>query len=450
MIIGTDFTGEWSVWSKNHICEEGIKVKKGIVLLLVLLMVFVGAAHVGVQGAQVKTITVWCWDPSFNVYAMKEAAKIYATINPQVKIDVVETPWDDIQTKLTAAVTSRQTRTLPDILLMQDNALTKNVKNFPGTFLDLTKSGIDFSQFAEYKVAHCTVDGKIYAVPFDNGTAINALRVDVLKEAGYTVQDFKDITWSEYIRIGKDVLAKTGKPLVSAVAESPDLLMVLLQSAGSWLFDDKGEPYIANNDVLKEVIEVYVELVKSGVLVQVNDWEQYISSINKSTVAGTINGCWIIGSITAQTDHKGLWQITNIPRLEKAKNASNYSNQGGSSWMVLASSKNRDIAIDFLARTFAGSVKLYETILPSSGALATYLPAGKSDVYKEPHPFFGGQAIYAEITDYASKVPQIAYGVYNYEAREALGTAISQVLAGARIDDALREAEETVRFLMGP
>lgn len=425
-------------------------MKKGIVLLLVLMIVFGGVVLFEVQSAQMENITVWCWDPSFNVYAMKEAAKIYGTINPQVKIDVVEMPWNDIQTKLTMAVTSGQTRTLPDILLMQDNALTKNVKNFPGIFLDLTKSRIDFSKFAEFKVALCTVDGKKYAVPFDNGTAINALRVDVLKKAGYGVEDFKDITWSEYIRIGKDVLAKTGKPLVSAVAESPDLLMVMLQSAGSWLFDKKGAPFIAKNDVLKEVIEVYVELIKSGVLVQVNDWEQYISSINKSTVAGTINGCWIIGSITAQTDQKGLWRITNIPRLEKAKNATNYSNQGGSSWMVLTSSKHPDIAVDFLARTFAGSVKLYETILPSSGALATYLPAGKSDVYKQPHPFFGGQAIFAEITDYASKVPRVAYGVYNYEAREALGTAISQILAGARIDQALREAEETVRFLMGP
>jgi len=424
-------------------------VKKSVALLLVLMMVMV-VGLLPVQGAQQQTITVWCWDPAFNIYAMKEAAKIYATIKPEVKIDIVETPWEDIQTKLTAAVTSGQTKALPDILLMQDNALSKNVMNFPGTFLDLSKSGIDFTQFADFKVALTTVEGKNYAVPFDNGAAINALRVDVLKEAGYSIEDFKDITWKEYIRLGKEVLRKTGKPLGSAVAESPDLLMVMLQSAGSWLFDAKGEPYIVQNNVLKEVIEVYIELVKSGVLVQVNDWEQYISTINKGTVAGTINGCWIIGTITGQPDQKGQWRITNIPRLEKAPQASNYSNQGGSSWMVLASSKQARIAADFLARTFAGSVKLYETILPSSGALATYLPAGKSDVYNKPHDFFGGQAIYAEITSYASMVPQVDYGVYNYEAREALGTAITRILGGVKMEIALREAEDTVRFLMGP
>jgi len=212
------------------------------------------------------------------------------------------------------------------------------------------------------------------------------------------------------------------------------LLMIMLQSAGTWMFDENGDVFITENDVLKEIIEVYVELVKSGVVVEVNDWDQYISSFNSGTVAGTINGCWIIGSIVPQTDQKGLWRITNIPRLEKAPNATNYSNQGGSSWMVLSSSKNKDIAIDFLAKTFAGSVELYETILPSSGAIATYLPAGESDVYSEPHEFFGGQSIYSDIIDFADNVPQVTYGIYNYEARDAIGTAITKIISGEDVD----------------
>ncbi|MFU0799076.1 MAG: extracellular solute-binding protein [Xylanivirga thermophila] len=394
-------------------------------------------------------IKVWCWDPNFNIYAMDEAAKIYAKINSKAKIDIIETPWDDVQTKLTTALTSGQTGTLPDILLMQDNALIKNVTNYPDAFVDLTDSGIDFSKFAEYKIALSTVKGKNYGVPFDSGVVINALRTDILEEAGYSIDDMTDITWSEYIDIGKEVLEKTKKPLDSTTAGQPDLLMLMLQSAGSWMFDDSGEVFIKDNDVLKEIIDVYVELVKSGVIVEVNDWDQYVSSFNSGTVAGTINGCWIIGSIVPQTDQKGLWQITNIPKLEKAPNATNYSNQGGSSWMVLSSSKNIDTAIDFLSQTFAGSVELYETILPSSGAIATYLPAGDSDVYSEPHEFFGGQKIYSDIIDFAAKVPKVTYGIYNYEARDAIGNAITKIILGADRDDALNEAEEAVKFQMG-
>ena len=415
----------------------------GLCLIVMLVVALSGIASA-------VEITVWCWDPLFNIYAMQEAAKIYSKINPDVTINIVETPWDDVQTKLTTAVMAGQLNTLPDILLMQDNALQENVPNYPGIFYDLTDSGIDFTEFADFKVSHTVVDGRNYGMPFDNGAAITALRVDILEQAGYTIEDFTDITWSRFIEIGKDVLAKTGYPLLSAVSESPDHIMVCLQSAGSWMFDDKGNVFIANNEVLKETVEIYVELVKSGVLVQVADWEQYIGTINRGTVAGTINGCWIIGTIVAQPEQEGKWRITNIPRLDKAPNATNYSNQGGSSWMVLANSPNKDIAVDFLKHTFAGSVELYEIILPSSGALATYLPAGDSDVYNEPHPFFGGQTIYADITEFAEKVPKITYGVYNYEARDAVAMAISQVLQGRDIESALREAEDTVSFLMGP
>lgn len=424
-------------------------MKRKLALVLAVLMLF--SISLGFAAAQENTtVTVWCWDPAFNIFAMREAANIYNEINPNVTIEIVEVPWDDIQTRLTTAVMAGQMGSMPDILLMQDNANQKNVINYPGTFADLTDSGIDFSQFADYKVALTSVDGRNYAVPFDNGTTINALRVDILEEAGYTLEDFTDITWSQYIEMGKDILEKTGKPLISNVAESPDHLMLTLQSAGVWMFDDNGDPFFAENEVLVETIEVYVEMMRSGVGIQVNDWEQYISSLNRGTVAGTINGCWIIGSITAQEDQAGLWGITNIPRLDNAPNATNYSNQGGSSWMVLESSPNKEAAIDFLKHTFAGSVELYETILPPSGALATYLPAGESDVYSMPMEFFGGQTIYSDITEFASHVPEVEYGVYNYEARDALAVAIAQVLQGQSIENALREAEDTVRFLMGP
>ena len=37
-----------------------------------------------------NTITVWCWDKTFNIFAMEEAAKIYQEDHQDVKIDIVE------------------------------------------------------------------------------------------------------------------------------------------------------------------------------------------------------------------------------------------------------------------------------------------------------------------------------------------------------------------------
>lgn len=401
-------------------------------------------------GAQASNeLTVWCWDPAFNVYAMEEAAKVYQKDHPDFKLNVVETPWEDLQTKITTAATSGNIDTLPDILLLQDNAFQKNVISYPDAFMDLTESGIDFTKFAKAKTAYSVVEGKNYGVPFDNGTVVGCYRTDILKEAGYTVDDFKDITWSEYQKMGEDILAKTGKPLLSCQAGESDLIVMMLQSAGGSLFDKDGNPSMVGNDTLKKVMETYASLVKSGVLVEVNDWDQYVGTITNGTVAGTINGCWILASIQTAEDQSGNWAITNMPKLEGVEGATNYSNNGGSSWAVTSASKNPELAYDFLSKTFAGSTDLYETILPKSGAMATYLPAADSKAYEEPQEFFGGETIYTMITDFASKAPSNNTGVYYYEARDAVATAITKVVAGGDIDAEIKSAEDTVNFSMG-
>lgn len=439
-------------------------MKKLLVILLVTAMVLSLAACGGqttpaqsttaAQGetaaaaADDQTLTVWCWDPAFNIYAMQEAEKVYQKTNPNFKLNIVETPWNDVQTKVTTASASNDLSTLPDILLMQDNAFQKNVISFPDTLVDITSLGVDFSQFGASKVAYSVVDGKNYGVPFDNGAVIHALRTDVLAEAGLSVADFTDITWDQYIELGKVVLEKTGKPHLSSTAES-DLLPMMMQSAGASFFDKDGNPDITNNATLKKVFETYVKLIESGVLIHVNDWDQYIGSMTNATVGGTINGCWIIGSIQTAQDQSGKWAITNMPKLDGIPTATNYANNGGSSWAATANSKNPQLAADFLAKTFAGSVEFYETILPASGALASYAPAGRSTVYSQPQEFFGNQPIYALITEFAGKVPSNYTGAYYYEARDALAAALTNSVSGASIDDELKTAEDIVKTAMG-
>ena len=151
-------------------------------------------------------LTVWCWDPAFNIYAMEEAEKEYQKENPDFVLNIIETPWADVQTKLTTAATSGDLSTLPDILLMQDNAFQKNVMVYPEAFVDLTNYNINYNDFNDSKVAYSVIDDENYGVPFDNGTVVNCMRTDILEEAGFTIDDFTDITWSEYIEKGKVVL----------------------------------------------------------------------------------------------------------------------------------------------------------------------------------------------------------------------------------------------------
>ncbi|MCL2819243.1 MAG: extracellular solute-binding protein [Oscillospiraceae bacterium] len=431
-------------------------MKKLLALILVLVLAASVVACGGNGGGTAGTdgsapagelkgeVTVWCWDPNFNIPAMTEAARIYNAINPDAVINIVETPWDQVQDALTAAATTGVLDNIPDIFLMQDMAFQRNVMTFPELFIDLTNTGIDFGQFAAGKRGFSTVDGKNFGVPFDNGATIYAVRTDVLEQAGYTVADVTDVTWSQFISVGKDVLAQTGMPMLSTTAGGGDFIMVMLQSAGVDLFNADGSPNIAGNPVLISAIETYLELVDTGVLLEVNGWDEYIDSFVNDNVVGTISGCWILGSVQ-ENAHAGAWAVTNIPRLEVA-GGTNFSSWGGSSWAV-TNVGNSALAVDFLKHTFAGSVELYETILPSTGAIGTWAPAAASSVYAEPHPFFGGQAVFADIVGFAGKIPQINVGVYFYTANDNISIAVSNIINnGADITTELQAAQEATEF----
>ena len=428
-----------------------MKLKKVLACLLAgtMVMSMASVMTAGAASDEDNKLTVWTWDPNFNIYAINKAAEIYAKDHEGFTVEVTEIQSDDIESKITSAVQAGDLSTLPDIFLMQDNSFQKYVTFYPDVFTPLTDSGIDFSQFSAAKVAYSTLDDTNYGVPFDNGAVINCLRTDLLEQAGYTVDDFTDITWSDYMEKAKVVLEKTGLPMLTAQAGSPDIIMEMLQSCGASLFNEDGTGNIAENDVLKKCVEIYAQMVADGTLVEVTDWDQYISSLNSSTVASTFNGCWIMASIQAAEDQSGKWAITNMPKLDDVENATNYSNNGGSSWAISSNTSHKDLAVDFLNATFAGSTELYDDVI-SKGALATWAPAGESDAYNVPVDFYGGDTVYAKIVDFATKTPSNTTGAFYYDARDAVGVALSTITpTGADVASELQTAQETLDFNMG-
>ena len=395
--------------------------------------------------AQEETLTVWCWDPNFNVYAMEQAEKMYQKDHPDFKLDIQEKVYSDIETALITAAEADDYSTLPDIFLMQDYSFHKNVANYPGIFTELTDSGVDFSQFSAGKLADSTVDGKNYGVPFDNGATIMAIRKDMVEAAGLTVDDFKDTTWSDFIEKAKKVVEKNNVPMLTSSGGS-EIVIEMLQSAGASPMVD-GKVDLVGNEALKKSIETYKQLIDEKVMVDYTDWDQYIASMNKGTAAGVIQGCWIMSSIQAAEEQSGNWAIVDMPKLDGIEGATNYANCGGASWAVSSNCKNTDLAFDFLKSTFGESVELYDDLLPNAGAIASYLPAADSEVYNEASDFYGGQTVYKDIVEFAGQVPGIDYGAYYSDIRSALTDAITNVVQnGADIDSEIKNAQDTVEF----
>lgn len=312
-------------------------------------------------------------------------------------------------------------------------------------FTELSDSGINFDDFSGGKLGDSTAEGKHYGIPFDNGASIMAIRSDMVEAAGLTVEDFKDTTWSEFMELAKKVVDANGVPMLTSSGGS-EIVIEMLQSAGASPIVN-GEVHLADNAALKKAIEVYKQLIDEGIMVDYTDWDQYIASMNKGEAAGVIQGCWIMSSIQSAEDQSGKWAIVNMPALDGIDGATNYANCGGASWAVSSNCKNTELAFDFLKTTFGGSVELYDDLLPNAGAISSYLPAAQSDVYNQTSDFYGGQAVYKDIVEFAGKVPVINYGAYYNDIRSALTDAITNVVQnGADIDEEIQNAQDAVEF----
>lgn len=431
-----------------------MKKNKFLMLLAVLLVgVLVLAAcggddgdtgSGGADGDGAMELTAWFWDPAFNGLALEHAERIFQETHPEFRLNMVE--QTDIDVRLATILGAGDYSELPDIILVQDFGFIREVLTWPNFLIDITDFDIPWNEFAPGKLGESTIDGRHFGVPFDQGTVIAAYREDILAQAGFTVEDLTNITWNEFIEIGRVVLAETGHTLYSHDSSNADFVLQMVQSANGSIWHQDGSPYLVGNDVLASVIDVYQQLWNEGILTTVNSWDEYIASFTTGTTAGVINGVWIMGSIHSAQEHSGNWRMTNFPALPGVSGATNYTNQGGSSWAITSNASNPELAAEFLAATFGGSVDLYETILPLSGAIGTWLPAADSPVYLEPQEFWGGQPVFEMTVDFSSRVPAFYRGVNYTVLADALAIAVVNIVNGADVQTELAIAEDTINF----
>jgi len=415
--------------------------KKIVSLLLALCMVL------GASAALAEKLTVTAWDANFNGNALQAAADDYkANVDPEFELEInIVSGSSDVENDITNAGSSGDYSLLSDIVLFQDRYIKNFVENYPDAWVDLEDAGINWDDITAVKQSYSTINGKHYGAPVDNGTCIMAYRVDLLQEAGYTIDDMKGITWEKFLEVGKEVYAKTGKALLSMDGSGNDLPYIMLQGEGVSLWKD-GKPFIVGNEKLKKVVELLIEMEKEHVLILSNDWTGYTNeTIMQDQVAGVLNGNWIIPTMTQVEANSGKWQITSMPTLEGGEG---YATNGGSSLYVTGNCKNPELAKKFLAYTFGGSKQTYDEALRKGGVVTCCISAGQSEVYGEGVAFFNNQPVYKDITEMGSKIIPVEESPFHYVLRGYLGTAMQQIKDGADIDTALQEAQDATAFYM--
>ncbi len=431
--------------------------KKRILAVLPCLALIVGMAGCGSSSSDSEsdseTLTIWCWDESFNIPIMETAAEYYRESgHSDFEVNIVNTAEEDVESKSITAFTSGVSEGLPDILLLGDYSAQTFLTNYEGEYADLTDA-INADDFAESKVANYTIDGKLYGVPFDSGSAGMYYRIDLFEEAGYTADDLESITWGELVEIAKDVKEATGNYVfVFTPYKGYHYIEMALQSTGQWFYADEEEnPNFVNNDVIRYMFDILKQMYENDLIYPVDYWSsEGIAAVQEGNIAAHLSAVWYVPTLTAVEEMSGLWGYTTLPQVEGVDGATQYSNIGGSSWVVLEKSENKDLAIDFLKTVYDGNLDFYDQILSEQGAVATYLPSTESEAYQEEVAYFNNQTIYADFAEWGSQIPAVDYGMYTNEACDALSSVLQDYLDGnISLDDALTQAEENYKMQVG-
>ncbi|MDO5517916.1 MAG: extracellular solute-binding protein [Clostridium sp.] len=425
-----------------------MKIKKLLATVLTgamsLSLVACGSSSTGTSSggskSDDKSITVWAWDDTFNIKAANMAKEKYEKAHPDVKVNVVSMAQDDVVQKLNTSLSSGTYDGLPNVVLIEDYRIQNYLKAYPGEIKDLS-SYVDANNFMDYKTKVMSEGGKIYGVPFDSGVAALFYRKDLVEQAGYTEADMQDITWEKYIEVGKAVKAKTGVDWMTMDPSDLNQLRIMMQSAGSWYVDDDNKVNLANNQALKDGIEVYRQMLDADIVKKVSGWDAFVAAFQKGDVASVANGCWINSSVKAAEDQKGKWAVAAIPRLGANSKSVNASNSGGSSWYVLDKVGNSDLAADFLKETFASDKDLMNDLLPAIGLVSTMKDADNGSNYAQGDEFYGGQAIYKDFAEWTNEIPAVNYGLDTYNIENIMAEGMQKIVNGEDVDKTLKDTE---------
>ncbi|WP_322907259.1 ABC transporter substrate-binding protein [Paenibacillus campi] len=389
-----------------------------------------------------KEITIWAWDKNFNVAALELAKAKYMQSHPDVKINIVENAQADIVQKLNTGLNSGTTKGLPNVVLIEDYRSQNFLQAYPDAFRDMSDK-IKAADFADYKIGPTSYEGKQYGIPFDSGVTGLYVRTDYLKQAGYTPDDLKNITWDQYIEIGKKVKAATGKDMLSQDPNDLGLIRAMIQSAGSWYMKEDGmTPNIAGNAALKKALETYKAMYDANIVKPNSDWSQFLAAFNSGAVASVPTGNWITPSVKAEASQSGKWAVEPFPVLSDVPNSVHASNIGGSSWYVM-NVDGKDTAADFMASTFGSDKDLYQEMLSKIGIIGTLKAASEGGAYDKADEFFGGQKIYADFAKWTTEVPKINYGLHTYAIEDIMTVELQNYLSGSKDVDTMMNDVQT-------
>ncbi|HET9221794.1 MAG TPA: extracellular solute-binding protein, partial [Roseiflexaceae bacterium] len=207
------------------------------------------AAQAPAQGGTAVTeITFWWWDDGGKIWAEE-----YSKVNPQIKVNFVNTPFADAHEKLLTSFASGSGA--PDVASIEIGRVGGFTAK--GGLADLKAAPFDGGQFEKDMVAYkwtqgSASDGRLVAMPWDIGPAGVWYRTDLFEQLGLPTEPEKveeligtdKHTWDDFLAFAKQVKDKSGDKTFLVANAGVDIYGAV--------YRQQGEGYQEGNKILIE------------------------------------------------------------------------------------------------------------------------------------------------------------------------------------------------------
>ena len=412
-----------AIQSQQNLFLGGNAMKKLVSLLLsaVLACSMLGSAVYAEEAS--GDVTIWYyWETEGHQKALNHIIEEFNGSQDSITVQAKYVPFADFKKQLSIGASADE---LPDLVILDnpDHAAYAAM----GIFADITDK-FDVSNYYEGPVNSCTLDGKLYGVPFGSNDLVLFYNEDMLKEAGCEVPT----TWDELLEVAKATTTDSVFGFAHCALQNEEGTFNFLP----WVWSTGATSYEINSEGGIKALNFEKELVDSGAMTkEAINWTQgdTMHQFIAGNLAMMINGTWQIPTMREEVPDLN-WNVAPIPQDKEQA-----SGLGGENYAVIAGG-NEDAAVKFLE--FATTP---ETCLYMMNAMG-YISADSTIAENQ----FEGDEVYQVFVD-AMQYAHARGPLPEWPSiSDAISLAFNKVITGESApEDAAAEAQATIDGIIG-
>ncbi len=290
----------------------------------------------------------WTFNELHQKY-FESMAKAWNTANPNetIQLEATTFPYDDMHNKLLVALQSGTGA--PDLSDIEISKFPNFLKGTPQLAELNAVVEPELPNIVRSRVDIYSKGGKFYGIDYHVGAAVIYYNKEMLDKAGVNPDSIK--TWNDFYEAGKKVVSATGKPMTTLETTEQWSFWQMITQQGSDFTDKDGNVTLDSSKNVS-TLEFMQKLIKDKVAVAApggfHHAEEYYGFMNKGGAASIFMPMWYMGRFTDyMPDLKGKIVIKPMPSWAAGGNRS--VGMGGTGTAVMNQSKNKELAMKFLA-----------------------------------------------------------------------------------------------------